>query len=46
MVLWAEAVRLHYLSLEGGGPSVYDEALFFLGWHNACREELWMRGVK
>lgn len=28
-----EAVRLHYLSLEGGGPDVFEEALFFLEWH-------------
>lgn len=27
-----QAVRLHYLSLEGSGK--FDEALFFLEWHN------------
>lgn len=28
----AEAVRRHYVSLEGSGR--FDEALFFLQWHN------------
>lgn len=27
-----QAVRLHYLSLEGSGQ--FEEALFFLEWHN------------
>lgn len=27
-----QAVRIHYLSLEGSGK--FDEALFFLQWHN------------
>jgi hypothetical protein len=31
-----EAVRLHYLSLEGSGK--FDEALFFLDWHYDNRE--------
>jgi len=33
MTLWAEAVRLHYMSLEGAGPAAQDEAEFFLLWH-------------
>lgn len=31
--LLAEAVRRHYMSLEGGGPAVFEESLFFLQWH-------------
>ena len=31
-----QAVRLHYLSLEGSGK--FDEALFFLEWHNSNGE--------
>jgi len=38
--LWAEAIRLHYMSLEHLGAEVYDEALFFLTWHNDTREGL------
>lgn len=38
VILLNEAVRLHYLSLEGGGPDVYEEALFFLQWHYANSE--------
>ena len=33
-ILWAEAVRLHYMSLEGAGPGAMDEAEFFLIWHH------------
>ena len=31
-----QAVRLHYLSLEGSGK--FEEALFFLEWHNGNGE--------
>lgn len=37
-VLLGEAVRLHYLSLEGSGK--VDEALFFLQWHYDNRKHL------
>jgi len=30
---WAEAVRLHYMSLEGKGLKFVEEAGFFLNWH-------------
>lgn len=31
--LWKEAVRLHYMSLEGKGYGKREEAGFFLLWH-------------
>ena len=33
MMLWIEAVRRHYVSLEGKGESKQEEAEFFLLWH-------------
>lgn len=32
-LLWAEVVRLHYMSLEGKGHEFVEEAGFFLNWH-------------
>lgn len=41
MVLWAEAVRLHYMNLEGVGPHAQEEALFFMLWHYDNCDGLW-----
>lgn len=40
MLLWAEAVRQHYLSLEGAGSDATEEAGFFLNWHYDMREKV------
>lgn len=33
LLLWAEVVRLNYMSLEGAGEGAMEEAGFFLLWH-------------
>lgn len=40
MLLWAEVVRRHYMSLEGAGPDATEEAGFFLSWHYEMRGNL------
>lgn len=40
LLLWAEEVRTHYMSLEGASIRSLDEAIFFLLWHYAMCEGL------
>lgn len=41
MIIWAEVVRKHYMSLEGAGAGAVEEAGFFLHWHWDMRKSIY-----